>query len=78
MGTKLIMLKKEVSENEFIARNPGDDQLCILDIETTGFDPEDAEIVEIFILKVKNNKIVDEFYSLTKESYTKFTYSWNH
>ena len=52
MGTKLIMLKKEVSEDEFIARNPGDDQLCILDLETTGFDPEDSEIVEIFILKV--------------------------
>lgn len=66
MGTKLIMLKKEVSEDEFIARNPGDDQLCILDLETTGFDPEDSEIVEIFILKVKNNKIVDEFYSLIK------------
>ena len=28
------------------------DQLCILDIETTGFEPEDSEILELYILKV--------------------------
>jgi len=38
--------------------------LCILDIETTGFEPEDSEIIELYILKVVDNKIVDEFYSL--------------
>ncbi len=38
--------------------------LCILDIETTGFEPEDSEIIELYILKVVENKIVDEFYSL--------------
>lgn len=42
------------------------DNLCILDLETTGFEPEESEIVEIFILKVFNNKIIDEFYSLIK------------
>ncbi len=40
--------------------------LCILDLETTGFRPQDSEIVEIFILKVKDNKIIDEFYSTFK------------
>jgi len=40
--------------------------ICILDLETTGFNPEDSEIVEIFILKVKDNEIIDEFYSLIK------------
>ena len=40
--------------------------LCILDIETTGFVPGEAEIVELFILKVIDEKIVDEFYSLFK------------
>ena len=40
--------------------------LCILDIETTGFEPEESEIVEIYILKVQNNKVIDEFYSLFK------------
>ena len=40
--------------------------LCILDIETTGFEPEESEIVEIYILKVKDNKVIDEFYSLFK------------
>jgi DNA polymerase III epsilon subunit family exonuclease len=38
--------------------------ICILDIETTGFEPGDAEIVELFILKVNNEDIIDEFYSL--------------
>ena len=37
---------------------------CILDIETTGFTPGDAEILEIFILKVIDTEVVDEFYSL--------------
>ena len=40
--------------------------LCILDIETTGFEPEESEIVEIYILKIQNNKVIDEFYSLFK------------
>ena len=40
------------------------DQLCILDIETTGFEPEDSEILELYILKVVDNEIIDEFYSL--------------
>ena len=40
--------------------------LCILDIETTGFVAGEAEIVELFILKVIDEKIVDEFYSLFK------------
>ena len=38
------------------------DQLCILDIETTGFEPEDSEILELYILKVVDNEIIDEFY----------------
>ena len=44
--------------------------LCILDIETTGFEPEESEIVEIYILKVQNNKVTDEFYSLFKPEKT--------
>ena len=34
--------------------------LCILDIETTGFEPENSEIIEIFILKVSNSEITHE------------------
>ena len=40
--------------------------ICVLDIETTGFEPGPAEIVELFILKVEENNIIDEFYSLFK------------
>ena len=42
------------------------DTLCILDIETTGFEPNNSEILEIYILKVKDYQIIDEFYSLFK------------
>ena len=43
-----------------------DTPICILDIETTGFEPGEAEIIELFILKVTNGEIIDEFYSLFK------------
>ena len=42
------------------------EKLCILDIETTGFEPENSEILELYILKVADNEIIDEFYSLFK------------
>ena len=45
-----------------------DSSICVLDIETTGFEPGESEIIEIFILKVKNEEVVDEFYSLFKPS----------
>ena len=31
-----------------------DNSICILDIETTGFEPGEAEIIELFILKIIN------------------------
>ena len=43
-----------------------DNSICILDIETTGFEPGEAEIIELFILKIVNEEIIDEFYSLFK------------
>jgi len=45
---------------------PKDTTYCILDIETTGFEPEDSDIVELFVLKVRRDLITDEFYSLFK------------
>ena len=54
---KIKTTKSKVSNTEI---------LCILDLETTGFRPENSEIVEIFILKVQDNEIIDEFYSLIK------------
>lgn len=40
------------------------DDYCILDLETTGYDPTNDRIIEIGILRVRNNAIVDEFHSL--------------
>ena len=42
------------------------DDYTIIDIETTGLDPEFNEIIELGAIKVKNNKIVDTFSSLVK------------
>ena len=39
---------------------------CVLDIETTGLSYIQDEIIEIGILKIKNNKIVDVFDKLIK------------
>ncbi len=39
---------------------------CVIDIETTGFDPRYDEIIEIAALKVIEGRIVDTFQSLVK------------
>ena len=41
-----------------------DTPICILDIETTGCEPGEAEIIELFILKVTNGENIDELYSI--------------
>lgn len=42
---------------------------CVLDLETTGLSAEYDEIIEIGILKVRNNQIVDRFEQLIKPKY---------
>lgn len=42
--------------------------ICVLDIETTGINIFESEIIEIFILKIENNLIIDSYYSLFKPS----------
>lgn len=49
---------KGKSLNEF----PTD--FCVLDLETTGLDPSFDEIIEVGIIKVRNNEIVDTYNSL--------------
>lgn len=55
---------KGKSLNEF----PKD--FCVLDLETTGLDPSLDEIIEIGILKVRDNEVVDTFQSLVKPQST--------
>lgn len=43
-------------------------EYTVIDIETTGLDPEYDEIIEIGGLKVSNGEIIDEFCSLVKPS----------
>lgn len=50
-GTRLLELKQDY---------------CVLDIETTGFNPGWDEIIEICALKVRNNQVKDKFISLIK------------
>lgn len=49
---------KGKSLNEF----PTD--FCVLDLETTGLDPSFDEIIEVGIIKVRNNEVVDTYNSL--------------
>lgn len=44
------------------------DDYVIFDLETTGFSPNDSEIIEISALKYKNNTLVDSFSELVKPS----------
>ena len=36
------------------------DNYCVLDLETTGLSFDFCEIIEIGILKIRNNKVVDK------------------
>ena len=53
-------------------RNKGENLLvfpenyCIIDLETTGLDPEYSEIIEFASIRVRNNRIVDTFSRLVK------------
>lgn len=44
------------------------DEYCVIDIETTGYDPYVDEIIELAATHIKNNTIVDTFQSLIKPS----------
>ena len=41
-------------------------EYVVIDIETTGLSPKYDSIIELSAIKIKNNKIVDEFQSLVK------------
>lgn len=44
------------------------EKYCIIDIETTGLEPRDSEIIEIAIIKVENGEVADIFNTLLSSS----------
>lgn len=42
------------------------DDYVLVDIETTGLSPKENDIIEIGAIKVRNNKIIEEYESLIK------------
>ena len=45
------------------------DDYCVLDLETTGFSPLYDEVIEVGILRIRNNEIVDEYNTFTKPNF---------
>ena len=45
------------------------DDYVLVDIETTGLSPKENDIIEIGAIKVRNNKIIEEYESLIKINY---------
>lgn len=68
--------KQGQEENNKTIRNKGKslsefpENYSILDLETTGLDPKYDEIIEIGIIKVRNNKIVDKYQTLVQPNTT--------
>ena len=54
------MIQTNAKQQEF------PDNYTVIDIETTGLSCEKNEIIELSALKIRNNKVVDEFTSLVK------------
>jgi len=38
-----------------------EDEVCVLDVETTGFSPEHDRIIEVGIVRMRGVEVVDEF-----------------
>lgn len=60
------MVVKERNKGKCLNEFPSD--YTVVDIETTGLSPDKCEIIEISALKVREDKVVEEFSSLIKPS----------
>lgn len=66
-----------VDRNKGKSLNEFPETYSLLDLETTGLDPDYDDIIEIAILKVKDNDIVDEYQTLIKPAMSYYDESNN-
>lgn len=72
----MFVLELVQNENNSPKRNKGESlnefpkDFCVLDLETTGLNPTYDEIIEVGMLKVRDNKIIDSFTSLVRPETT--------
>ena len=62
VASELKFKLKEIIERKNII------DYVVIDIETTGLDPKNNEIIELSALKIKDNKIIDQFSTLCKRN----------
>jgi len=64
---------EEVSQNNRIEKGKSlilfRDDFCVLDLETTGLSPVFDDIIEIAIIRIRNNTVVDSFATLCNPGY---------
>ena len=56
----IILENKTTNNIDFVT------DYTVVDIETTGLSPKNNEIIEISALKIRDNKVAEEFSSLVK------------
>ena len=66
MQFRLIPMPEEQNTKKGKSLKIFPDNYVALDIETTGLNPKESEIIELSALRVENNRVVSEFSTLVK------------
>lgn len=77
MQYRLIPVSEEQNTKNGKSLKTFPDNYVVLDIETTGLDPKESEIIELSALRVENNRVVSEFSTLVKPTGTISPYITN-
>lgn len=62
--------RPKINRNKGKSLNEFPSEYCLIDLETTGLDSYFDDIIEVAMLKVKDNKIIDQYQSLIKPHVT--------